>query len=325
MHHIIYRPICKFTPQSQSFAAQIPHSNFQSMPPQSILLLLPLLILCLPVISANTKPNCQSKCGNLTVPYPFGIGVNSGCSISSWFDVNCDASFTPPKPFIASGNLEILDISDTAVRIKSWVAARCYDRSGNLTRENRVLINITTTPFSFSDVNRFTVVGCDEFALIGGLEFRRFTSGCISVCSDSTDLSDGDCSGVGCCQTAIPKGLQLVNSNLGTLTSHASVWNFNPCGYAFLGDPESFRFAVSDLNDPNFQNRTIDSVSMVLDWAIGAQNCSEARESDGFACLSNSFCVDSDNGVGGYRCSCSEGYEGNPYLSPGCTGAHSFC
>ncbi|XP_057801232.1 wall-associated receptor kinase 5-like [Salvia miltiorrhiza] len=284
-----------------------------------------LVILCFPLALtltiANTKPNCQSKCGNLTVPYPFGIGVGSGCSMSPWYDVNCDASFAPPRPFIASGNLEIVSITGDALRIKSWVAARCYDASGNITRQNRVLINITGSPFAFSQRNSFTVIGCDEQALLNfnGFGALGFTSGCISICSDRADLGAGDCSGVGCCQTAIPKGMQLMNSFLGTTTGHVSVWSFNPCGYAFLGDPTSYSFAPSDLADPGFQNRTVDNVGLVLDWAVGNQSCSEARKSEDFACLDNSDCVDSDMGAAGYRCRCSQGFQGNPYLSPGCT------
>ncbi|KAK4432265.1 Wall-associated receptor kinase [Sesamum alatum] len=264
------------------------------------------------------KPNCQSKCGNLTVPFPFGIGLGAGCSLGSWFDVNCNTSFNPPRPYIGTGNLEILDISDNTLKIKNWVASRCYNQFGNITQENRVLIDLATTPFTFSDINKFSVLGCDEFALMAGSEGRNFTSGCVSVCFSIDDLIDGDCSGIGCCQTAIPKGLKRFNTNLGTLYSHLNIWSFAPCGYAFLGDPDSFRFSVSDLNNTAFQNRTIENVPVVLDWAIGTQNCSEAQGSSDFACLQNSYCLDSDTGLGGYRCSCSDGYKGNPYLSPGC-------
>ncbi|KAL3830188.1 hypothetical protein ACJIZ3_018990 [Penstemon smallii] len=266
-----------------------------------------------------TKPNCQSKCGNLTVPYPFGIGIGTSCSISPWFDVNCNTSFNPPKPFISTLNLEILEINDNTLLTKNNVGAACYNTFGNITRQKRAGINLATTPYSFSDTNRYTVVGCDEFALIDGFENRNFTSGCVALCSRKEDLIEGECSGIGCCQTAIPRGLQRFIVTITSLDDHVKVSSFSLCGYAFLGDPERFRFSAGDLSDPGFQNRTVDNVPVVLDWAIGTPNCSEARNSGDFACLQNSVCVDSETGLGGYRCSCLEGYQGNPYLGPGCT------
>ncbi|KAL3622758.1 hypothetical protein CASFOL_033366 [Castilleja foliolosa] len=289
------------------------YSNYAPFP-----LFLILCLLTLTQAQTLSKPDCPNKCGNLTVPYPFGIGMSTDCALNTDFVVTCNASFSPPKPFIRAGNLEILQITDNQIRIKNWVAASCYDQNGNITRQNRAWINLGNTPFAFSDVNKFTIVGCDEFALIAGSEDRNFTSGCVSLCSSSQDLIEGDCSGIGCCQTAIPKGLKSFNANLGTLYRHTRIWSFDQCGYAFLGDPESYRFSANDLNDTGFQNRTIENVPVVLEWAIGAQNCSEAERLNGFACQGNSFCVDSDTGLGGYRCSCSQGYNGNPYLSPGC-------
>ncbi|XP_011077536.1 wall-associated receptor kinase 2 [Sesamum indicum] len=270
--------------------------------------------------AANTaKPGCQTKCGNLTVPYPFGIGLNSGCSIGPWFDVKCDNSSSPPKPFIATGNLEIVDISDDQVRIKNWVAARCYTETGNITRQNIIAINFTSTPYSFSDSNRFTVVGCDDLAVIVGSSGRNFTSGCLSLCSQSSDIIDGFCTGIGCCQVPMPKGLKTFSSALASLNNHTMIHSFDPCGYAFIGDQERFQFRTSDLQDTDFQNRTIQNVPIVIDWAIGNGTCDEAKKSADFACRENSVCIGSDTGLGGYRCNCSEGYEGNPYLSPGCT------
>lgn len=270
----------------------------------------------------SAKPGCQAKCGDLIVPYPFGIGINSGCSIGPWFDVNCNPSTSPPKPFIATGNLEIVQISEENVRIKNWVATRCYNETGGVIRQNRIAINFTGTPYSFSDTNRFTVVGCDDVAVIAGSSGRNFTSGCLSICSDSSDLIDGVCSGVGCCQTPIPKGLKTFRSALESLNNHTNVHSFDPCGYAFVGDQASFHFRTSDFQDSGFQNRTIQNVPIVVDWSIGSETCEDAKKSADFSCRENSACVDSGmgTGLGGYRCRCSEGYEGNPYLSPGCTG-----
>ncbi|KAG8374425.1 hypothetical protein BUALT_Bualt11G0130500 [Buddleja alternifolia] len=288
------------------------------------------------------RPGCQTTCGNLTVPYPFGIGLNSGCSIGPSFDVNCNTSSSPARPFISTGNLEIVAISDEQVRVKNWIAARCYTDSGNITRENSIQINFTSTPYSFSDANRFTVVGCDDLAVIRGFRSsgRNFTSGCLSVCSQRDDPIDGFCTGIGCCQTQIPRGLKTFGSALDSMRNHTNVHSFDPCGYAFLGDQESFRFRTSDLQDESFQNRTIENVPIVVDWVIGMRLVNrrgylvillverivivlirvrmmedidviartDIDECENNPCDEHGSCT---NTPGSYSCSCSDGYDGD--------------
>ncbi|KAK6778334.1 hypothetical protein RDI58_025052 [Solanum bulbocastanum] len=60
------------------------------------------------------------------------------------------------------------------------------------------------------------------------------------------------------------------------------------------------------------------SVPIVLDWAIGSHTYMQALKSEDYACSENSHCIDSDTGLGGYRCSCNPGYQGSPYLNQGC-------
>lgn len=113
----------------------------------------------------------------------------------------------------------------------------------------------------------------------------------------------------------------MQSSNL----NHTGVWSFNPCGYSFLGEGSRFEFkGLQDLSDLNFNNKILDTVPIVLDWAIGTLSCVEAEKSNDYACLNNSRCVDSSTGLGGYRCACNAGYEGNPYIGPGCQGKLDF-
>ncbi|KAL6574587.1 hypothetical protein OROMI_011872 [Orobanche minor] len=263
-----------------------------------------------------TKPNCPSKCGDLTVPYPFGIGA--GCGIGNWFEFNCSDAFDPPRAFI--GTIRVYEISDNQMRISNVVSRRCYDRAGALIQKNSASSSTAGTPYSYSELNRFNVIGCDDFALITGVGERSFTSGCVSLCSKAEDVIGGYCSGIGCCQTSLPKGLKSYLTDLSTLNNHTKVLSFNLCSYAFLGEHDKFVFrGASDLSDPNFMQRVLDTVPIVVDWAIGNMSCAEVVKSGDYACKGNSFCVDSDTGMGGYRCTCNKGYGGNPYLDPGCT------
>ncbi|XP_051131273.1 uncharacterized protein LOC127251579 [Andrographis paniculata] len=264
-----------------------------------------------------TKPGCKSKCGNLIVPYPFGIGVGSDCSIGPSFDISCNTSFNPPKPFKGTSNLEVIDISDTQIRAKNVVASQCYNLSGNETRSVAMSITLVQ-PFSLSESNKLTVVGCDDFAVVSGWGGSNITVACFSSCGKKEDIFEGDCRGIGCCQVSIPPGLTEIYGSAWSSYNHTNVSSFNPCGYAFLAEQDSFVFSSADLNDPAFENRIVENVSIAIDWAVGEQNCSEAQKSKDFACRMNSNCINSDTRLGGYRCLCAEGYEGNPYLDPGC-------
>jgi hypothetical protein len=112
---------------------------------------------------------------------------------------------------------------------------------------------------------------------------------------------------------------------LDSLSDSGNVSNrrsFAPCTYAFVGEENKFKFnGTSDLiNVTSFVERIEATVPLVLEWAIGNVTCSEAEETNGYACQLNSKCVSSTRETGGYRCVCNDGYEGNPYLSPGCKG-----
>lgn len=61
-----------------------------------------------------------------------------------------------------------------------------------------------------------------------------------------------------------------------------------------------------------------------LQWAVASLTCEDAKKNtSGYACVSNnSRClpVKSESGYIGYRCGCTSGFEGNPYMYNGCHG-----
>ncbi|KAL5729298.1 hypothetical protein ACHQM5_002271 [Ranunculus cassubicifolius] len=62
----------------------------------------------------------------------------------------------------------------------------------------------------------------------------------------------------------------------------------------------------------------MESVPIVLNFALGNQTCRAAQRNEtSYACKENSYCYNSVDDTG-YLCNCSIGYQGNPYLNQGC-------
>ncbi|KAK6132232.1 hypothetical protein DH2020_034015 [Rehmannia glutinosa] len=261
------------------------------------------------------NPSCPTTCGNLTIHFPFG--TSSNCSLDDSFLITCDQNYSPPKPFLNPGTVEILDISlpDGQIRIASSIASDCYDDSGQ--QINGTISELTLSKFTISSSrNKFAAVGCDTYALVeGSNDWNQMSAGCVSWCDSIENVANKTCSGIGCCQTSIPKGVKDFLVDIRSFRNHSRVRGFNPCGYAFVVENEGFEFSSSDLKD--LGNRK--SVPVVLDWSVGNVTCEEGRRNiSSFACRSNhSECSDSSSGIG-YNCRCLEGFEGNPYLVGGC-------
>ncbi|XP_038698053.1 uncharacterized protein LOC119995614 [Tripterygium wilfordii] len=267
---------------------------------------------------ANSKPGCQKNCGNLTIPYPFGIG--EGCSLSEEFSITCNNSYNPPRSYLGMIEIEVVDVSFDDLRIKNEVAYKCYNEShpvntGDIFSD--IQINLTGTPFTFSDTaNRFTLVGCNSMALLLG--YNNTMTGCISTCNNTKEVDSGSCSSFGCCQTPIPKYLDVLVTLLMNVYNDSNSWTFNPCTYAFIVDQDSYTFDASDLYGHLDSLEKFRNTSVVLDWAIGNETCHEAQKNLAtYICQGNSLCREA--APRGYRCICKTGYEGNPYLNPGCT------
>ncbi|KAL8467305.1 hypothetical protein ACS0TY_036140 [Phlomoides rotata] len=265
-----------------------------------------------PPILSISKPNCPDHCGNVTIPFPFG--TSQDCYLSDQFFVNCSQSSDPPEAFLMKSDIPITDISlDGQLTIMKRIAYDCYGRKP-------VRFNNEMTAGAFTVNNtaiKFTVVGCDTYAYVYGGRYpdRYYQTGCIAMCRNESDLEVGACTGSGWCQTSFPKDVWDVTLRLRSFWNYTNVSDFNDCGFAFVAKESAFNFTLGSFTEL----KKVEKLPMVLDWDIGnGTDCDEAKmEPLTYACKSvNSECYVPDSG-NGYRCSCKEGYQGNPYLDGG--------
>ncbi|KAK0599916.1 hypothetical protein LWI29_009813 [Acer saccharum] len=270
-------------------------------------------------LAQRPKPDCLRNCGELeSIPYPFG--TEPGCYLNEDFLITCDSThYNPPIPFLWKSNLNVTNITmDGRLQVQSYVSRDCYDDKGNITIKNEP--SLYMGKFTISDTkNMFTVIGCDSYGYIQGtIDEKNYSAGCMSSCDRLKDVINGSCSGFGCCQIEIPKGLKGIAVEASSFNRHEKVWQFNPCSYAFVVEGSRFNFSSSNLSATITE--TIPDVPTAVDWAITGQGkCEEARNNQSYACKENSDCYEPpDNSAGGYLCKCKDGYQGNPYISNDC-------
>ncbi|XBI75026.1 hypothetical protein VPH35_068456 [Triticum aestivum] len=259
-------------------------------------------------------PGCPDKCGDVPIPYPFGIGEDcAAASRNNYFNLICNSTIDPPWPMVGypEAVAEVADISleHGEMRVLSPVRHICFNSNTTSTKFTGGY-QLQDTPFLPSPSrNHFTVIGCKTMGLIGGQKgaASQYVAGCYSYCDGVNNTSDGaQCAGMGCCESAIPANLTTFEVIFAMNQSQVGWYNFRK------------QDLVGNLGF--IKDRVQGGAPIIADWAIRNGSCPEEGKDapNDYACISaNSNCMAANNGPG-YLCQCSKGYEGNPYLLNGC-------
>ncbi|CAN7082088.1 unnamed protein product [Brassica oleracea var. botrytis] len=163
------------------------------------------LLLLLILYSAGLVSSCESHCGVVKIPYPFGIG--KGCYLEKSYEIQCRNTTSSGRqvPFLSAIGKEVVDISLPAeetflssrsseivhyliiyglVRVKTPITSAGCLAGGEESIES-ILMNFTGTPFFFDDTNSLIAVGCN--AKVSLTLIKPNMVGCELICNTSED------------------------------------------------------------------------------------------------------------------------------------------
>uniref|UniRef100_A0A0R0G8W2 Protein kinase domain-containing protein n=1 Tax=Glycine max TaxID=3847 RepID=A0A0R0G8W2_SOYBN len=274
---------------------------------------------------------CDSKCGNVSIPYPFGMRKPK-CYASEPFEIECRHNKNGSQgekliaPYLKYINLEVMyiDLEYGTVGIKNPIFHPGCDNTSTG-------INLEGGPFVYSqDYNSFVTVGCQNAALL--LSNDTILTACVSVCYDdpkNANMMDvSSCRGKYCCETSLPPYLQAYNVSVGTVEVKSEI---KPeCGYGLIkADYFQFNYVYDEYNSsywvPTLGNlKKVKDVPAVLQWEIPIHMPNNSfpefrTDADSYANYNCSYTnVTSAQSKSGWRCTCKYGFKGNPYLDQGC-------
>ncbi|GJN26208.1 hypothetical protein PR202_gb14121 [Eleusine coracana subsp. coracana] len=228
-------------------------------------------------------PGCPESCGNISVPYPFGIAA--GCFYEGFY-LKCDRTHRPPKLLLGDG-LEVLNISlpDGTVRIISKI----------LLSESPEFIGTwsgppATGPFMVS--SRY-----NWFVSFGATYWRSSPPSTLSLARDTS-----------------PPAHVVASTNPSYDKGNIAAFIVEKTWFSMFGvdidiGPAKSYSSRGSVSTPAISGHQfgLETVPVVLEWSLD----------------SNHRCIGSVTlNYGGIdvrtRCRCPDGYDGNPYLSNGC-------
>lgn len=278
------------------------------------------------------KPGCNTTCGEVIVPYPFGFG-DRNCY---WPGLNltCDTSHHPPRLLIGGDTtLRVTDIFLNNATMRVMRKGSIINTTGDFTSDSwNVSFGHGFTEYGYGlaySANELVVSGCNVMAMVLadiGQTSPYVISGCATFCSngyvEEDEFTGKYCTGTSdCCQAPIAAYTSpdevVVQAKWLDRGNHTADQDLVPVN-VFLAEKGWAEEAKAVRADE------LEEAPLLLGWNVmrGLPNltyggdCSNDEVSPTLCKSEHSECWAMD----GYTCSCEGGYHGNAYLAGGCQG-----
>ncbi|GKF96973.1 wall-associated kinase family protein, partial [Tanacetum coccineum] len=112
------------------------------------------------------KTECKDTCGNVSIPFPFGIGGN--CSVNKWYTIECNSS----KPYLSevvSVDLEnqMVHLEVVSVDLENQTVTVNMPAAISNCSSQTMSVDLGTTPFMYSkSQNKFFAQGCGHAVMM---------------------------------------------------------------------------------------------------------------------------------------------------------------
>ncbi|XP_072150730.1 wall-associated receptor kinase 4 isoform X2 [Setaria viridis] len=224
-----------------------------------------------------THPGCPDKCGNISIPFPFGL--MPGC-FREGFEVTCDHTFDPPRAFLADRDtnritvtehdesavpddsyrsysypntsycpIELMDVSvdRSQARVYGPITSGCSTNSTTYKLKDQVMMlgRLTSAgPFAVSEALNVVIGVGWRVGVTAGSSYT--TSSTAVACRSELpagrleDARNGSCAGRGCCEAA----LRQENSYYGPVTNVAPGLRLEDSNALWKTNPCSYAMVV---------------------------------------------------------------------------------
>ncbi|KAF8654453.1 hypothetical protein HU200_061639 [Digitaria exilis] len=240
--------------------------------------------------AVGLKANCTTTCGDVVVPYPFGI--TDGCYLLG-YNLTCDTSYTPPRLFLGNGVLQVVFISleNATVRVLGpnipIPEALHNENVANSTWGGHQWgLNILGPYVLSEEYNELVVVGCElwtELMITDTQNRDHVMSTCWSFCGARSVLDKEcqasakkkqsrrcqKCSGFRCCQVPVPFGMASYDVRVRSLSWSGYAENMTTS--VFISEEGWFKLPY------NYSDRPSSGIPTILAWAIVSDILRSAR------------------------------------------------